>query len=101
MLHNIWDHGCAWVLVNLAPHLVVSASWSRGGGPAAWLSKSSVYSCFPNFQSKKPPVYYISNDLFCLLQTQRDRIQQLGLCGVFLQCIIYLVDVFENCERKN
>lgn len=46
-------------------------------------------------------MYYISNDLFCLLQMQRDCIQQLGLCGVFLQCIIYLVDVFENCERKN
>lgn len=46
-------------------------------------------------------MYYISNDLFCLLETQRDCIQQFGLCGVFLQWIIYLVDVFENCERKN
>lgn len=73
----------------------------HGGGPAAWLLQSSVYPCFPNFQSKKNPMYYISNDLFCLLQMQRDCIQQLGLCGVFLQCIIYLVDVLENCECKN
>lgn len=56
-------------------------------------------------------MYYISNDLFCLLQMQiffnfffactvELRFSSL-VCTVLPHCIIYLVDVLETCTSKN
>lgn len=66
MLCNIWNHGCAWLFVNLAPCLVVSASWSTEEDQQPGFYKALSIHVFLISRAKKPPcITFLMTSFVC------------------------------------